>query len=736
MSNQQTHPIGGIKKILYVMQTIKGIGVRNSQKALTSKNTCKACGLGMGGQRGGMTNESGEFPAVCNKSIQAQSTDIQPAIPDVIFDRPLKDFQALSSYEIEHLGRLGKPVFKAKESHRFQIVDWPWAIDYAARKFAQTPAERSFFYASGRSSNEAGFILQLMARLYGTNNINNCSYYCHQATGVGMSSTLGTATATVELADLEGCDLIFVIGANPASNHPRLLHKLAACRARGGKVIVINPAKEPGLVRFSIPKSPASLIKGGNEIASHYLQPNIGSDIVLLNGIAKWIIENNAQDDPFIAKHTEDYPTYLEQIQSLSWKTITQLTGLNQHSIAEVAKIYAESKATIFTWGMGITQHSNGTGNVEALASLALLRGMVGQPHKGLLPLRGHSNVQGIGSIGVKPVLVDTVIQRMEEHLGVDLPRTDQSAGLDTLACVKLAHEGAIDAALLMGGNLYQASPQSAWAKQALDRIDFKLSLTTTLNKGHVHCCDHSEMLILPITARDEEHQSTTQESMFSYVRLSEGGIQRIPQARSEVDVITDLASALFTQQKITATGENTIDFQQFKSHQIIRELIAKSIPDLDAFKDIGSTKKEFHIPHRLLHTREFTTPSGQCRFITHLPTMKKNPDYPMQLMSVRSEGQFNSIVYEENDSYREIDQRWAIMISHADLKALNLVAGDKVTVQSEHGKMTAVTVYPFDLPEGNVMAYYPEANILIGTTHDPRSKTPAFKSVSVRIEK
>jgi len=151
---------GGVKKILYALQTINRIGLLDSKKALTTNNTCKACGLGMGGQSGGMTNELGEFPAVCNKSIQAQSTDIQPPIPGAIFDYELNDFRDLTPNELEHLGRLGQPIYKGKGDDKFRVVDWHWAISHAVERFRKTEPEKSFFYSSGRSSNEAGFVLQ------------------------------------------------------------------------------------------------------------------------------------------------------------------------------------------------------------------------------------------------------------------------------------------------------------------------------------------------------------------------------------------------------------------------------------------------------------------------------------------------------------------------------------------------------------------------------------------------
>ena len=215
---------GGTKKVLYTLQTASRIGLSNSARALRAKNACKACGLGMGGQRGGMTNELDEFPSVCNKSVQAQSTDIQPPIPAEVFAHTLSEFRELSAHELEHLGRLGRPLYKTAGADRYTEIDWDQAMDRAAQMLRDTAPQHSFFYASGRSSNEAGFVLQLMARLYGTNNISNCSFYCHQATGEALHGTIGTGTSTVELADLDGCDTFFLVGANPASHHPRLMH--------------------------------------------------------------------------------------------------------------------------------------------------------------------------------------------------------------------------------------------------------------------------------------------------------------------------------------------------------------------------------------------------------------------------------------------------------------------------------------------------------------------------------
>lgn len=717
---------GGVKKVLYTLNTVRKMGVQKAAKALNSNNTCKACALGMGGQLGGMTNESGEFPSVCNKSVQAQSSDVQAAIPVEIFKHSLEELQELDGREMEHLGRLNTPLHKPAGADRFRPVSWDRAMEIAVEKFRKTDPTRSFFYSSGRSSNEAAFIFQLFARLFGTNNVNNCSYYCHQATSVALGATVGTGTSTIELEDLDGCDLIFVVGANPSSNHPRFIHKLKACRERGGKVIIVNPAKEPGLIKFAVPKSPKSMLAGGTEIASDYLQPNIGSDVALFTGLAKAVVEQGGANDTFINQFTEEFETFLTSLNSAEWQELCSLTGLEKDDFDRVAALYVKSEKTIFAWGMGLTHHVNGVANIESLVNLALLRGMIGKRHAGLLPLRGHSNVQGIGTIGVKPILQKEVMERMETAFDITLPRTN---GMDTMACMMAAHRGEIDAALIMGGNLLAANPNTKWATKTLDKIGFKLFLTTTLNKGHINGIEAGECLILPVTARDEEWSPTTQESMFNYVRLSDGGIARHDCVRPESVILCDLADSLLP--------DLPFKFDIFKNHKNTRQAIANIVPGLKALADIDIAKQEFHISGRLIHSPDFKTPTGKARFqpCALPPPAVGKDDFPFALATLRSEGQFNSIIYENHDSYRQTDDRWCVMMNQNDISALGITSEDRVTLRSAFGEMQSVKVFPFDVPPGNLLCYYPEANALTGTAVDERSKTPSFKNTAVSIE-
>jgi molybdopterin-dependent oxidoreductase alpha subunit len=712
---------GGPKKVLYTLATIARMGVGKAGKALTAKNTCKACAYGMGGQRGGMTNELNEFPSVCNKSVQAQSTDIQPAIPAEIFTHNFEDLQELTGREMEHLGRLGTPLFKARGDDHYRVVDWDFALEHAAKRLSETDPQRSFFYSSGRSSNEAGFIFQLLARAYGTNNVNNCSYYCHQATSEGLYTTFGTGTASVELEDLTGADLIFVIGANPSSNHPRFIHMLKHCRDRGGEVIVINPAKEPGLVKFAVPKSPSSMLKGGTEIASDYMQPRIGSDIAVLKGLAKAVFELGFADDAFLAQHVSGVEAFKADLDVLSWDEISDTSGISRAEIEHIATRYGQAKNVVFAWGMGMTHHIHGVANVEAIANLAIVRGMVGKRFAGLLPLRGHSNVQGIGTIGVKPVLAKDVLARMEAEFGVTFPK---EKGFDTMACLKAAEAGEVDSAVIMGGNLWGATPDRAFASRAMEAIGFKLFLTTTLNLGHVNGLGDGEVLVLPVTARDEEWEPTTQESMFNYVRLSDGGIRRLENVRPESWILGELGQRVLP--------NSPIDFKAFSAHAKVRDAIAAIVPGMDQLADIDVAKREFHIKNRVMHTPEFGTADGKAHLvITPMPKLEREK---LTLATMRSEGQFNTIIYEDKDSYRGNAGRYAVLLNREDMARFGVKEGQQVTLASDVGRMPAVAT-EFDLPSGSAMAYYPEANVLVGTAVDPRSKTPAFKSVPVWIE-
>ncbi len=700
-------------------------GLWKMWKAMKSKNACKTCAVGMGGQKGGMVNEIGRHFELCKKSLQAMAADMQGAIrSDFWSTYAIPQLQAFSPRELESCGRLVEPVLYERGSDYYRPIRWDEAYSRIGQRLRALSPDETFFYFSGRSSNEAGFLLQLFARLYGTNNVNNCSYYCHQASGVGLTSVTGSGTATILLEDLAHADLVFVIGGNPASNHPRLMRSLMEVRRRGGKVIVINPVIETGLVNFHIPSDVRSMLFG-SKIASQYVQPHIGGDLALLYGIAKRLDEMGAVDDAFLRDHCHGWPDLEDQLRKLSWAEIHQKSGVSQAEIDQIAETYAAAKTAVFSWTMGITHHAHGVKNVQAIGNLALMRGMVGKPKSGLLPIRGHSNVQGIGSMGVTPQLKQAVFERLQKHFQVQLPTTP---GLDTMACMEAAAAGQARFGVCLGGNLYGSNPDSRFAQQAMQNMETLVYLSTTLNTGHAYGLAN-ETIILPVLARDEEPQPTTQESMFNYVRMSDGGPARLAGPQAEVAVIARMARE--------ALGiDGPVDWQAMEDHSRIREAIAQIVPGFEGLANIDETKAEFQIPGRTFHAPRFATPSGRANLHVHdLPDLMGG-EHELRLMTVRSEGQFNTVVYEDYDYYRGQDRRDVVLLHPDDMTRLGLQADQKVTVRSATGAMPNILARPYpDIRAGNVLMYYPEANVLVSRALDPQSKTPAFKGVPVTIE-
>lgn len=810
---------GGWPAIIYTLKKARASGgFLRMWRAMRSKNACKTCALGMGGQLGGMVNERGKFPEVCKKSVQAMAADMQGRIREGFFAE--FGFDRLSRFtprELEHSGRLVEPLVAEPGDKSYRAIPWEEAIERVAgalkeartsdsAEIADGNAESAenagpesssatsattprpprcplpvFFYFSGRSSNEAAFLLNLLGRAYGTNNINNCSYFCHQASGVALKGITGSGTASIVLDDLtgdDGCDLLFIIGGNPASNHPRLMRTVVDIRRRGGKIVVVNPLKELGLVRFKVPSDVRSMLSPkGSQIADEYIQPHIGGDLALFAGIAKSLFEKHTHahgarpmlDLLYTAAHTEGFDEFRAGIEPLSWQSIEESSGVSREEIERIADIYSRSEKTVFAWTMGITHHTHGVDNVRMIAAVAMLRGMLGRPGAGLLPLRGHSNVQGVGSMGVEPKLKWEVLTAMQQKFGISLPT---SPGMDTLACIDAAAKGEIRFAWHLGGNLFGSCPDSAHAARALRSIDTTVFLSTTLNTGHIHGRGRTS-IILPVLARDEEPQSTTQESMFNYVRLSDGGRARYTGSQgpplSEVEVMTRIF------REVLGDRVGGLDLAGMTRHTTIREAISRIIPGYEPVAKIdappASEKRavqEFQIPGRTFHTPHFKTPSGRARFfpVPPLPIQARNTEctevdtestektlsgissvpsvpsprplcsaFPLRLMTIRSEGQFNTVVYEDHDLYRGTDQREVILMHPDDIASRGLRVDGRVTVRSATGEMTGIRIRPADIRPGNAAMYYPEANILVPPATDPESRTPAFKNIAVTVE-
>ncbi|MBQ86476.1 MAG: hypothetical protein CMQ16_08755 [Gammaproteobacteria bacterium] len=427
----------------------------------------------------------------------------------------------------------------------------------------------------------------------------------------------------------------------------------------GGKVIIVNPAREAGLVRFS----------------SHYVQPHVGGDFASIVGVAKCLLDSNGVESKFVDQHTEGIEAYRDFFEQTQWQDIVRESGIDLETIVEIGKVYQASQATVMAWRMGLTHHYNGSENIEAVIALALLRGMAGGPGKGLLPLRGHSSLQCVSTVGLTPAIKSQAMTALEQELGIALPAGE---GMDTLACVQTAAAEQIDFALLLGGNLYSANPDSRFSAQALDRIPFKVMLNSTLHQTHLNGVE-GENLILPVRVRDQEKQAATQESMLNVVRLSDGGFDRLPALQSEVELIAGLAEQV--------VSPSALNFSEFRQHRNIRQVNAKVLPGLEDLESIDDSKAEFYIKGRHLETPRFQTPSNKAHFCIPKTTNwyrrsaagTRLPEFV--LTSVRNEGQFNTIIYSDEDSYRRQSERQVLFMHPGDLDLLDLEDGARVDV-------------------------------------------------------
>jgi molybdopterin-dependent oxidoreductase alpha subunit len=724
MPKPRVSAAGGFAALAYTFKKGREAGgVYKLYKRMRSKNACKTCAYGMGGQRGGMVNEAGSFPEVCKKSLQAQVGDMQVPLTEEFFrTHSIKELESWSSLQLEAAGRPAFPIGWREGDTHFRRIGWDEALDRVSADLLAAPREATFFYGSGRSSNEAAFLMQTLARAYGTANIHNCSFYCHQASGVALSRMLGSATSTLVLDDLDKADVAIVAGANPSSNHPRLITKLVEIKERGGKVIVVNPVKELGLVRFRIPSRPGSLLFG-SDVSDIYLQPHVGADIAVFKALLKGIVERDGVDREFVRDHLEGWDAVEADARATPWKTLLAESGLKRADIDATVTALVAARRGILLWAMGLTHHVHGVSNVTALGNVALSRGWLGREGCGLLPIRGHSNVQGLGSVGFLPALKEAFAKKMEEVYGIPPASTP---GLDTFRCMEAAQEGKIRVGVFLGGNLFGSNPDRQWAAKALQRIDTTCVIATKLNEGHVHGRGRYHV-VLPVLARDEETQATTQESMFNFVRLSDGGETAPPgEFRSEVEVVCALAA------RILPPGP--FPFATMTSHDAVRRAMAAVVPGYAPIASIGATKEEFQIPGRTFHTPMFATPSGKARAaVPPLPAFRPGAGQ-FRLMTLRSEGQFNTVVYEDEDLYRGITRRDVVMMAAADGATLGLRENDAVDVVTDIGRMRVVAAF-IDIPPGNLAMYYPEVNAVVPRRVDPESGTPAFKSIVARLE-
>jgi len=654
----------------------------------------------------------------------------------------LATLRARSDRWLEAQGRLVEPLYKAAGAGHYRPLSWDEAFAVAGRALRDLPSpDRAVFYTSGRASNEAAFLYQLLARELGTNNLPDCSNLCHESSGRALQDAVGVGKSTVSLADFEHCDLILVLGQNPGTNHPRMLATLQQAARRGCGIVSVNPLVERGLVRFAHPKEPASWLSGGTALADSFVRVRVGGDVALLQGVQKAVLELEAErpgrvlDRDFVRERTQGFAALRTRREATPWGELEAGSGVSRERMRALAERFAGARRVIACWAMGLTQHAHGVANVQEVVNLMLLRGQVGRPGAGLCPVRGHSNVQGDRTMGITERPPPAFLDALERELGVAPPR---APGLDTVGAIEAMAEGGVDVFVSLGGNFAVATPDAETTHGALRRCALSVHVATTLNRSHL--VTGREALVLPCLARSERDvqaagpQFVTVENSVCSVHRSQGTLSPAsPELRSEPAIVAGLARAALGERSRLPWEAWSADYDR------IREAIARVVP---GFEDMNARVRApgGFVLESGARRQRFDTPDGRARFRLHeLPDLRLGPGR-LRLMTLRSHDQFNTTVYGDDDRYRGVRGDRRVVFLHAeDVRELGLRAGQRVELTSHYrGETRSVPgfrVVPYDIPRRCAAAYFPEANPLVPLAlRDETSRTPAYKSVEISL--
>ncbi|QBL92623.1 Protein YdeP [Komagataeibacter saccharivorans] len=661
------------------------------------------------------------------------------------------ELMARSDHWLEEQGRLTHPMRYDAATDHYVPCTWDEAYALIGQHLqALDSPDQAEFYTSGRTSNEAAFLYSVFVRAYGTNNFPDCSNMCHEPTSRGLPLSIGIGKGTVRMEDFGKTEAIFIIGQNTGTNSPRMMTELVHARKRGTPIVAVNPMPERALIRFTEPQDPIKMATfGSTPIASEFCHVRIGGDAAFLKGVMKTLFELDAEaaargepavlDHAFIAEHTFGFEALKADIEATQWADIVAVSGLTEEQIRRVGAIYAASSATIICFGMGVTQHQQGSRVIHQIANLLMLRGNFGKPGAGICPVRGHSNVQGDRTVGIDEKPSPVYLDRLQEVFGFNPPREH---GHHVVESVQAMIDGTAKVFIGMGGNFIHAIPDTPVAYAAMSRLNLTVGIATKLNRGHlVHGRD---ALILPVIARSEiDHQKTgpqfvTIEDAMSNVTASRGVLHPAsPDLRSEIEIVCRMARATLPDSSIA--WESFID-----DYDLIRDRIAQVYPDLYAgFNTRIRATKGFALPVPP-RERRWNTLTGRANFLLidglDEDTPIGGPDM-LRLSTIRSHDQYNTTIYTNNDRYRGVyNTRTVIFMNEEDMRERNLSEGmlaDLETISDDgvERRLSGFMVLPYPMPRGSIAGYYPELNPLLPLSHfDQISGTPAAKSIPVRV--
>jgi len=669
--------------------------------------------------------------------------------PEFFARHSIADLDSRPEYWLSQQGRLTHPMVLRPGDDHYRPIGWDDAYRLIADELRALPdPDAAVFYTSGRTSNEAAFLYQLLVRSYGTNNLPDCSNMCHESSGTALIDAIGVGKGSVTVEDLTRADLIVIAGQNPGTNHPRMLSILGKAKANGARIIAVNPLPEAGLIRFKDPQKVRGVVGRGVPIADEFVQIRLGGDMALFAGLGRLLLEaedaapGTVVDRDFVDTHCAGFAEYQARTRAVDLDTVLEATGIDRAQLQRVADMMVASQRTVVCWAMGLTQHRHAVPTIAEITNVLLMRGMIGKPGAGLCPVRGHSNVQGDRTMGIWEKPPERFLAALDAHFGIVSPREH---GLDTVNAIRAMRDGRAKVFMAMGGNFASATPDTAATEAALRNCSLTVHVSTKLNRSHV--VHGKTALILPSLGRTDRDiqrgvkQMVSVEDSMSMVHLSRGSLTPpSDQVRSEVAIICQLARTLLG-------PDHPVPWERFNNdYDTIRDAIAAVVPGCADYNRRVRQPDGFQLPHPPRDSREFPTHTGKANFSTYELEWVPVPPGRLVLQTLRSHDQYNTTIYGLDDRYRGVKNgRRVVFVNPEDIAAFGLRDGDRVDLVSEFTDADGDTqerrakdfrVVAYSTPRGNAAAYYPETNPLVPLDHvAKKSNTPASKAIVVRLE-
>lgn len=677
--------------------------------------------------------------AFCENGARAVADEatLRRVTNEFFAENSISSLRGHSDYWLGEQGRLTHPMIRRPGSDYYEPISWRESFQLIGRQLRDIEPDEAIFYTSGRTENETAFMLQLLARQLGTNNLPDCSNMCHESSGVAMSSTVGVGKGTVTLEDVESSDLLIVAGQNPGTNHPRMLAALGEAKRNGGRIVAINPLPEAGLLRFKDPQSPKDALGRGQVISDEFVQIRLAGDLAFFQGVNKLLLERDALDKVFVDEYTSGFDELREHLAAISWEDIEYAAGVPRSQIETVAQMVIDAKSVIVCWALGLTQHVQAVATIQEIVNLLLMTGNIGRPGAGLCPVRGHSNVQGDRTQGIYEKPAEPFLAALDAEFDIASPREH---GYDTVDSVRAMADGRGKFFLQMGGNFARVTGDTDLTDEALRSLDMTVYISTKLNGSHLS--PGAVSLILPTLGRTEidttggSPQRLTVEDSMSMVHASQGKRQPpSPMLISEPSILVGIAKETFGEGSVVDWDAMITDYS------VIRDHISRVVPGFEDFERRLDAPGGFQLPNGPRDSRTFATSDGKAHFTASPLDVLRLPEGRLLLQISRSHDQFNSTIYGLNDRYRGIGQgRRVILVNNQDLTRLGLESGQIVDVTSEYDGeerfAQGFRVLSYPSAPGCAFAYFPEANVLVHNRHvAEKSNTPVYKSVQIKLE-